>query len=323
MYATTLALYAVHFLNGLGLLRWMPVGLVLPTERLMAAGVAVVFLAVHWVGAEGTGRHSTRITVFLLVLFALMGVLAVTAAFKQPSRLSAFTTFLPFGWSPLPVAMGLTFVAFEGFELIAQAGEEATKPRRNLPKAMLYAVLAGTVAYLVVAFASVVGVEPGGGRAAAWQWVASYGATGFGEAASRILPGDWLLPTLAVVFACGLALNATIASAARSAYALGRDRMLPSLVSQLSPSGGTPVGALAVTAAIVIPATLLVPLTDLAAGASLMFLLVFSVVNLAAIRARFERGPRAALRLHHARPSRCRRSWRWSCTSSSAWRWPA
>jgi nucleotide-binding universal stress UspA family protein len=155
---------------------------------------------------------------------------------------------------------------------------------------MLYAVLVATVAYVVVAFASVVGAGPGGGKAEGWRWVASYGAMGFGEVASRMLPGVWRLPALAVVLACALALNATVASAARSAYALGRDRMLPAALTRLSPSGGTPVGALVATAAIVVPAALLVPLTDLAAGASLMFLLVFSVVNLAAIRARYERG---------------------------------
>jgi len=290
MYATTLSLYAMHYLHGLGLLRWLPPGASVPVERLLAALVAVFFLVVHWIGADPTGRASTRITVSVLLFFGLIGVAGVAAALKDPSRLSAFGSFLPFGWSPLPVAMGLTFVAFEGFEVIAQAGDEVTRPRKSLPKAMLYAVLAGTVAYVVVAFASVVGAGPAGGRAAAWQWVASYGATGFGEVASRLLPGDWLLPTLAVVLACALALHATVASAARSAYALGRDRMLPSLLSRLSRSGGTPFGALFATAVLVVPATIFLPLTDLAAGASLMFLLVFSVVNLAAIRARFERG---------------------------------
>jgi basic amino acid/polyamine antiporter, APA family len=290
MYATTLSLYAVHYLGALGLLRWLPAFAVVPTERLIAAIVAGLFIAVHWIGAEGTGRGSARVAVSVLLFFGLVGVMGLIATIKDVSRLSWVGSFLPFGWSPLPVAMGLTFVAFEGFEVIAQAGDEAKRPRKNLPKAMLYAVLVATTAYMVVAAASVVGAGPGGGKAAAWQWVASYGPTAFGEVASRLLPGGWLLPTLAVVVACALALNATVASAARSAYALGRDRMLPSVLSSLSRRGGTPYMALVATGCLVVPATLFVPITDLAAGASIMFLLVFTIVNLATIRARFERG---------------------------------
>ncbi len=290
VYATTLALYAIQYLSGVGLLAWLPSGAIVPVERILATLVAITFLVVHWIGLEGTGRMNARITLCVLIFFALIGLAGLVTAAEEPGRLKDFATFLPFGWSPLPVAMGLTFVAFEGFEVIAQAGQEATRPRRNLPKAMLYAVLVGTFAYETVAVASVVGAGPGGGRAEGWQWVASYGATGFGEVASRLLTGGWLLPALAVVLACALALNATVSSAARSVYALGRDRMLPPVLTRLSPSGGTPVGALIATAAIIVPATLLVPITDLAAGASLMFLLVFSVVNLATIRARYERG---------------------------------
>ncbi len=290
MYATTLALYAMQYLSGLGFLELLPPGVAVFIERFLAALVAVTFLVVHWIGLEGSGRAGARITAAVLFFFGLIGLAGVITVFNEPARLAGFSVFMPFGWSPLPVAMGLTFVAFEGFEVIAQAGEEATQPRRNLPKAMLYAVLVAALAYIVVAFASVVGAGPGGGKAEGWRWVASYGATGFGEVASRMLTGGWLLPALAVVLACALALNATVASAARSAYALGRDRMLPAALTRLSRRGGTPIGALLATAAIVVPATLLVPLTDLAAGASLMFLLVFSAVNLAAIRARYERG---------------------------------
>lgn len=32
----------------------------------------------------------------------------------------------------------VVFLTFEGFEVIAQTGDEAIEPRRNLPKAMIY-----------------------------------------------------------------------------------------------------------------------------------------------------------------------------------------
>ena len=47
--------------------------------------------------------------------------------------------------------MGFTYVAFEGYEVIAQAGDEAIDPRRNLPKAMIYSVCIVTTIYILVA----------------------------------------------------------------------------------------------------------------------------------------------------------------------------
>ena len=38
-----------------------------------------------------------------------------------------FNPFMPHGWSKLLMTMGFTYVAFEGYEVIAQAGDEAKK----------------------------------------------------------------------------------------------------------------------------------------------------------------------------------------------------
>ena len=66
---------------------------------------------------------------------------------------------MPEGWTSLLVTMGFTYVAFEGFEVIAQAGDEAIDPQRNLPKAMIYSVMIVTFIYVLVAFATVLPTE--------------------------------------------------------------------------------------------------------------------------------------------------------------------
>jgi amino acid transporter len=50
--------------------------------------------------------------------------------------LSQLQPFLPeaTGWAEVFSAMGLTFIAFEGYEIIVQAGEEVVEPRRNIPR---------------------------------------------------------------------------------------------------------------------------------------------------------------------------------------------
>lgn len=57
------------------------------------------------------------------------------------------------------IAMGFTYVGFEGFEVIGHAGEEAIDPKKNIPKAILYAVIVVVTTYLLVAFAAVIGIK--------------------------------------------------------------------------------------------------------------------------------------------------------------------
>ena len=49
--------------------------------------------------------------------------------------------------------MGLTFIAFEGYEIIVQTGEES---KENIPRAILYSLTAVVVLYCLIAFVSMV-----------------------------------------------------------------------------------------------------------------------------------------------------------------------
>ena len=105
---------------------------------------------------------------------------------------------MPNGWDKLLITMGFTYVAFEGFEVIAQAGDETIDPRRNLPKAMIYSIFIVVFTYVGVAFAAIVGVK--GVGMAPWQWIGSFGAKGFGEAVSQLIPSYGnILVTITVI----------------------------------------------------------------------------------------------------------------------------
>jgi len=211
---------------------------------------------------------------------------------RDPSRLQNFQPFMPNGWSKLLITMGFTYVAFEGFEVIAQTGDEAINPRQNLPKAMLYSVFIVTLTYALVSFASIVAVKAGseGIDKVPWQWIGQFRERGFGEAVSRFLPMGNLLLTLAIIFASTSALNATVYSATRALYALGRDRMVPGFFALISPKRKTPWASLLFTGLLVISVVIFLPVIDVAASASMMFILLFFLVNLCVIRVRRNMG---------------------------------
>jgi APA family basic amino acid/polyamine antiporter len=286
MYAITFAIYTVRYLEQLGVLSWLPVPTLL--VKPVAVLIALFFLYINYRGASETGKAGAIMTAGQTLFMIMIGVVGLVVAIRDPSRLQNFQPFLPFGWSRLFVTMGFTYVAFEGFEVIAQAGDEAKEPRKNLPKAMLYSVYIVGLTYVAVAFATVIAVKAGSHGVALepWQWIGSHRERGFGEAIARLIPFGNFLLTLAVIFASTSALNATIYSATRASYALGRDRMLPQPFARISKRRKTPWFALLATGVIVLLVATVLPTMHVASSASLMFLFLFFLVNLCVIKIR-------------------------------------
>ncbi len=291
MYALTLAIYTLRYLEHLGLLGFAQ-GHTQLAEKIAAALVAGLFLYINYHGVSETGKVGAFFTLGQIIFLAIIGIVGIFVAARDPSRLQNFKPFLPSGWSRLIVTMGFTYVAFEGFEVIAQAGDEAIDPKRNLPKAMLYSVYVVTVTYVIVAFASVVAVKAGspGVEGAPWEWIGQFREKGFGEAVSRLMPMGDLLLTLAVIFAATSALNATIFSAVRVSYALGRDRLLPTALAKTSRKRKTPWIALLATGVMLLVVASFLPTMDVASSASMMFLLLFFLVNVCVIKIRRHMG---------------------------------
>jgi amino acid transporter/nucleotide-binding universal stress UspA family protein len=293
LYAVVFGLYVARLLAAWGLLGWtaaiLPAGWAGPvSSKVIALLIAGAFIYINYRGASETGKIGAVFTLGQTLFLVFIGIVGVGVVIWQPERLASFQPFMPKGWDRLLVTMGMTYVAFEGYEVIAQAGDETIEPRRNLPKAMIYAVFVVTVTYVLTAFAAIVAVRPGdpvlGGRPV-WEWVGSFGDTGFGEAISRLMPAGNLLLTLAVIFASTSALNATIYSATRASYALGRDRMLPAAFARIHAVRKTPWVALLFTGGIVVAVACL-PTMDVVSSASAMFLLLFFLVNVCVIKIR-------------------------------------
>ncbi len=293
-YAVTFATYTVGFFASLGLLDGFP----LPqwvVERAVALAAAGLFVYINYRGSSETGKVGAMFTVGQMLFVAAVGIAGIAVAVAQPARLENFEPFVhPAGWWKLLGVMGVIYVAFEGFEVIAQAGDETIDPRRNIPKAMLYSVLVVTVTYVTVAFASVVAVRSAdiGGRAV-WRYIGAEPEIGFQKAVEQLMPSKFmgnLLVTLAVIFSATSALNATIYSATRASFALGRDRMLPAALARISPKRKTPYVALGLTSVIVLTVAAVLNPIHAAATASIMFLFLFFLVNLCVMKIRRNMG---------------------------------
>ena len=291
-YAIVFSEFTLRFILGVGGWRlgsaepWVVKGV-----ALAAAGT---FIYINYRGSSETGKIGAIFTVGQMIFVIGIAVVGVVTLIIRPERIANFKPFMPHGWLPLLGSMGVIYVAFEGFEVIAQAGDEVVDPKRNIPKAMLYSVLIVTLTYVGVAVATVVSkssAEIGGGEV--WRWLGNKGdIDAFREASKGLLGSGFgaVAVTLAVIFSSTSALNATIYSATRASYALGRDHMLPPAVAKISKKRKTPYVALALTAAIVLLAASLLNPQSGAATTSIMFLFLFFLVNVCCIRIRMNMG---------------------------------
>lgn len=287
LYAITFATYSLHFLGGFEFFSKFHLEGPLLT-KLVALAAALIFIFINYRGASETGKAGSLMAVGQTITLALIAVVGVIVAVRTPEQLSNFKPFLPHGWGKIFITMGFTYVAFEGFEVISQTGDEAIDPRKNIPKAIFYSILIVVTTYLAVSFATVVGIKAGGGSIS--QWMQDRGATGFAEAIAQLMPMGGILVIAAVIFSSTSALNATTYSATRVSFALGRDKLLPAMLSNISKKTKVPHIALLFSAVLIVGMAVALPIEDVVSGASIMFLLLFFLVNMSAIKVRRERG---------------------------------
>lgn len=290
------SLYALGFGSYL-MLVFAEFGITFPglNEKLLHKGLAVilvlVFLGINFRGVSETGKVGNIVTVLKVIIIAIFIVSGVAAIFKNPEYLNKFHDFAPKGWPGIFSAMGLTFIAFEGYEIIVQAGEEVKNPRKNIPRAVFLSLAIVIPIYILVAFAAIGAVNPET-EMPTYQWLGRHAELGIAEAARQFMPFGTLLLLIGGLLSTMSALNATTFSSTRVSFAMGRDKNLPNLFADVNERTRTPHMALIFSGILIVFMAVVIPIQDVAAAADIMFLLLFLQVNIAVMTLRKKYGDR-------------------------------
>lgn len=284
-YAIGFATFAVELAHLAGLDigdRYTPI-------KVLLVIVVLAFTAINVCGASETGTVGNIVTIAKVVILGLFALFGLLALWRLPAWPRAFTTeFLPNGLGGVVRAMGLTFIAFEGYEIIAQTGEEARDPKRTIPRAIFLSIIISVVIYLVIGFVALGAVQAPDGQPS-WRFLGQLGELGMAGAARQFLPYGNVLILIGGVMSTMSALNATIYSSSRVSFAMGRDRNLPERLGQIHPRFRTPAWAIVVSSAMIILAGITLPIEKVASAADIMFLLLFLLVNVSLIALRSRR----------------------------------
>ncbi|MFN4337042.1 MAG: amino acid permease [Candidatus Nitrosocaldus sp.] len=254
-------------------------------DKLFAA-IAIVALAyINFKGTSPTGKAGNIITLSQLAVALTFIISGLYIMSVKPDWTVQFSDFVPMGVAGILAAMALTFIAFEGYEVIVQAGEEVRNPRRNIPIAIFVSIACVVTIYSLIAITAIGASDPGS-DIPAWRFIGMHGELGITKAADTFIPFGSLMVLAGGMVSMLAALNASIFSSARVALAMGRYYNLPHILSMIHPKNRTPYVAIIVSVGITLLIAYFFPLQDIAKAAGLIFLILFAQVNAAVINIR-------------------------------------
>jgi APA family basic amino acid/polyamine antiporter len=234
----------------------------------------ILILLCAWLLIRGASESAkvnaimVLIKVGVLILFIVVGVTG-----WDSDNLSDFT---PFGIDGVEAAAGIIFFSYIGLDAVSTAGEEVHNPRRNLPLAIIIALVTVTTLYVLVAIVAV-----------AAQPVSEFEGQEAGLSAilEGVVDSSWPATVIAIgavisIFSVTLVV---IYGQTRILFAMSRDGMIPSFFHRLNPRTLTPVPATVVVAIVISILAGVLPIDFLAEMTSIGTLVAFLIVSVGVI----------------------------------------
>ncbi|MFQ5975964.1 MAG: amino acid permease [Candidatus Hydrothermarchaeales archaeon] len=239
-------------------------------RTVVALLMCFVLISINYIGAKETGRFQD------FIVIGLLGILVIFIGFGLTKvNMTLQTPLVPNGWGSVASTTALIFVAFLGFEVITTVAEEIREPEKNLPIAILGSVAIVTVFYMLILFVA--------------TGIISYqklglDATPIAKVAGVLMgTGGVLLLVLASWFATISSANASILSASRVNFAMGRDRLVSDWLNKIHRQFLTPYRSIMVSGGIILGLILVGNIEVLAKVASFAFLVSYILVHIGCI----------------------------------------
>jgi amino acid transporter len=146
-YISTLALYAFTFASyfcaalDLSSHPWI--------RQLVAGSVLLFFAAVNLISVKGMGKlEDVMVYTKIILLFVISALLASKGEIRHALPLIEPDS----SWTAIIMIAAVTFVAYEGFQLVIHAYNEVDEPQRNIPRAIYGAIVVAMFLYVILAF---------------------------------------------------------------------------------------------------------------------------------------------------------------------------
>ena len=273
-YVGTMAMYGYAF--GAFSQHMLPVKHIvgLPIRPVVSTLVVLVFIGLNILGVRETGIVENVLVGLKVVIILVFGFWGVWFASQQRS-----ITFVTsnVGFTPA-IGAAVTFVSYEGWQLLFYDQETIENPKETLRKATYIALPVAVLIYVLVALATT--------NLLPQQVVKKHADVALMIAAGKFMPPIGVtLVGLSALFSTASAINATLFSSALYAKNMVTDGLLPDQFGDADKSGA-PTRAVLVIGALTILFTVYGSLEGITSFASLSFIVVFGAMNFLAVQER-------------------------------------
>jgi amino acid transporter len=256
----------------------------LPLRPVVSVAVVATFVGLNLAGAHASGRTEELLVaakVTILLVFVGGGLYYGLQHGAIHAGLSAMAV------GPL-VAAAISFVAFEGWELLLYDQNSIDDPKTTVRRAIYISIVVAALLYAFVALATT--------NLVSTAVIRQHSETALAVAAEPFLgTAGFVLISVAALLSTGSAINATLFSTARFSRRLVSYDLLPDQFSERDRSGAEPVRPLLVLGALAAAVTVVGSLRGIAAFASLTFIVIGGGMNYLALRERGRVGTSVAV----------------------------
>lgn len=225
LYAYTFASYAIssfEFANN----EWI--------RKLVAGAIILVFTLINMWSVKGMGKIEDLMVYTKLIILVLISFVLMSHSHTSLPQLIEAEKGIEI--SSIFIVAALTFVAFEGFQLVINAVNEMDEPEKTIPKAIYIAVAIAVLIYFVLSLGAILAIP--------FEDIIANQEYALASGANQIL-GHWGsdLVIIGAVLATSSAISGTLFGASRQVSVISEDGYFPRFLSKRS--NNIPVYAIA------------------------------------------------------------------------------
>lgn len=220
-YISTMALYAYTFasyaISGFSFSdsEWV--------RKIVAGSVILIFTLINIYSVKGMGKIEdimvyTKLVILVVISFVLMNNSQTTipVLIENEGEVSIMSIL---------IVASITFVAYEGFQLVINAVNEMETPEKNIPKAIYSALFIAVLIYVVISLGAILAIP--------FEEIIKNKEYALASGAKNVL-GHWgsNLVILGALLATSSAISGTIFGASRQMAVIARDGYFPSVLAK-------------------------------------------------------------------------------------------
>lgn len=265
LYASAFGSYAPNLLEITGNITY--------DSHIYLSAIIIMATAINYYSIMVVSKIESYAVIIKLIILLVFVIVGIYGLFGNPNMEQLAIA----NWeSPLLLLTGgmVIFVAYEGFELIANAAPDIIDPEKNIPKAYNYSVWFVVFLYVIIAIVTV-GSLPFSEIAQSEDYVLAQAAKPMlGQIGFSII-------TVAALISTFSAINASLYGGSRVSFELAEDDELPHHLTSML--WNQPIGLL-ITAVLTLVVANSLELESISTAGSAGFLLIFAIVNFIAFR---------------------------------------